>query len=226
MSVKVIYYTPKPLELIGTVASECWSSNPSPRIAKHCYKAGHLRTFEYADVILKLSGYSARVIRELYTHIIGTSKLQASTRYINYEDFGYFTPPKIGGNEEAQAVYDDFMSQVSETYGKLTELGIPKEDVANILPLDHNTTTVIKINARALFHLAELRLCSRAYHEFRRLVLDIRLELSKVGMIEDGEGWEYIASKMVPKCVNSGYCNEAYSCGLKPKKSDIEIVAK
>ena len=38
--------------------------------------------------------------------------------------------------------------------------------------------------------------------------------------------WELLCDEMfVPKCINMGYCDEKYSCGLKPKKEYIEIVS-
>jgi len=215
---RVINYTRKPLELIGECASSCWGSKPSARIAKHCYEANHLRTFEYADLTIELDGYSARVIREFYTHVIGTTRLQASTRYINYEKFDYYTPPSIDNCDKAREVYATYMAKVSAVYAELLALGIPKEDIANILPLGHGTKVVIKINARALFHLAELRLCTRALPEFRDLVIDIKKALTELGNTEDGQGWEYISSNMVIKCIKNGFCDEAESCGIRPKK--------
>lgn len=52
-----------------------------------------------------LDGYSARVIREWYTHIGGSpTRLQASTRYIDYEHgFDYVVPPSIEKDEAASA---------------------------------------------------------------------------------------------------------------------------
>lgn len=45
---------------------------------------------EFPQIYLEISGYSARVIRELYTHISGApTRLQASTRYIDYTNEGF-----------------------------------------------------------------------------------------------------------------------------------------
>ena len=54
---------------------------------------GHGRVMEYPQVYMILDGYSARVMREFYTHIGGApTRLQSSTRYIQYGDFDYITP--------------------------------------------------------------------------------------------------------------------------------------
>lgn len=219
--VRILDYTKKPLNLIGEVASICWDSKPSAGIAKHCLNANHTRTFEFADVVLELDGYSARAIREIYTHVIGTSRLQASTRYIKYENMEYFLPPTIAENPEANRAYTELMDQVRETYKILSSLDIPMEDTANILPLAHSTKIAFKINARALLHLSQLRLCTRAYHEVRQLINDIKRELISLGDMDDGKGWEYIASYMIPKCICLGYCDEAQSCGIRPLKKDV-----
>ena len=74
---------------------------------------------------LVIDGYAARVIREWYTHLGGApTRLQASTRYINYENFEFVTPPKVAKNEEAKKIYENAMAAISEAGKALEELGI------------------------------------------------------------------------------------------------------
>ncbi len=62
-----------------------------------------------------LDGYAARVIREWYNHIGGApTRLQASTRYINYKNFTYTRPPSVSENPEAEKIYRDTMSAIAE----------------------------------------------------------------------------------------------------------------
>lgn len=85
------YTYKKPITMIGVEAGICWGANTSNDEKNYlrgidCLESGHGRTFEFPDVYLTLEGYSARVIREWYTHIGGLpTRLQASTRYIDYE---------------------------------------------------------------------------------------------------------------------------------------------
>ena len=81
-----------------------------------CLISGHGRTWEYPQVFMVLDGYSARVIRELYTHIAGgPTRLQASTRYIDYQHgFKYVVSPKIENNMEANIIYNDAMNELLE----------------------------------------------------------------------------------------------------------------
>ena len=80
--------TKNPLQLMGEEAGCCWGADTTDneknyKRGKTCLSDGHGRVSEYPQVYMILDGYSARVIREFYTHIGGgPTRLQASTRYI------------------------------------------------------------------------------------------------------------------------------------------------
>lgn len=111
-----------------------------------------------------LDGYSARVIREWYTHIGGSpTRLQASTRYIDYEHgFDFVIPPSIQNNARALDVYTGIMADIADGLKTLDELDIPREDSALALPLGMTTRIVCKHNARNLMDMSHQRMCSRA----------------------------------------------------------------
>lgn len=209
--------TKNPLQLIGKMAGICWNSpvdDPEKNIAraKSCIQSGHGRVMEFVNVELVLSGWSSRMVRELYTHIGGSpTRLQESTRYVDCKKFGYYTPTM---SDEARKVYDGAMEGIREAYGKLLELGVSKEDAANVLPLGMHTKVVMKCNLRMLENFMKQRLCSRAYVEIRRFAAQLKIELSYM----DDE-WKWISDVLlVPKCSKLGYCPEEKSCGRKPKK--------
>ena len=99
--------TKNPITLMGQRAGVCWGADITDKEKNYkrgldCLNSGHGRVMEYVNVELILDGYSARVIREWYTHIGGApTRLQASTRYIKYEDFKYVTPHTVEKNPEA-----------------------------------------------------------------------------------------------------------------------------
>ena len=115
------------------------------------------------------------MIREWYTHIGGQpTRLQASTRYINYEHgFDYVTPASIAERSAAKAVYDELMMEIQKHLARLDELGVPREDSAMGLPLGMETRIVCKHNLRNLMDMSRQRMCSRAYHEYRALFSDL-----------------------------------------------------
>ena len=78
--------TRNPITLIGERAGVCWGADISDaeknfKRGLDCIESGHGRTLEFVNVEMVLDGYSARVMREWYTHIGGApTRLQASTR--------------------------------------------------------------------------------------------------------------------------------------------------
>lgn len=213
--------TKHPITLMGSRAGICWGSDISDQEKNYkrgldCLTSGHGRVMEYVNVEMVLDGYSARVIREWYTHIGGSPiRLQASTRYVNYNDFSYVTPASIAQNEKARMHYEEMMRQISETCAYLEqECGIAREDAAMLLPLGMTTKIVDKRNLRNLVDMSRQRMCGRAYHEYRALFQDVSTALAM-----QSEEWAYLVEHyFLPKCEVLGYCPETRSCGRMPKR--------
>lgn len=211
--------TKNPISLIGYESGVCYGSDITN--SEKNYKrgleninSGHGRTFEFPQVYFILDGYSARLGREFYTHIAGgPTRLQASTRYIDYDNFEFITPPSIKNNAYANWRYNKCMQEIISCYEQLENIGIPKEDIANILPLGMTTKIVCRTNLRNIIDMSHQRLCNRAYWEFRDLMHDLMNALS-----EYSEEWTYIVKNyMVPKCVYLGHCPETHSCKADKK---------
>ena len=210
------YTVKKPITMIGEEAGICWGADTSDDTKNYkrgidCLENGHGRTFEFPDVYMILDGYSARVIREWYTHIGGApTRLQASTRYIDYEHgFDYFAPPSVQNNQRALDIYSGMMDNISEALRDLDELGIPREDSALGLPLGMTTKIVCKHNARNLIDMSK-----RAYHEYRKLFGDLCDALRAYS-----DEWRYLVDHyFMPKCKYMGFCNERYTCGRMPRR--------
>ena len=214
--------TRNPISLVGRRAGICWGADITDEQKNYkrgleCLSNNHGRTLEFVNVEAVLDGWSARVIREWYTHIGGSpTRLQASTRYINYSNgFDYVIPSKIQNNAMALDKYTETMGIIRENAAILeNDFGIPREDVANLFPLGMNTKMVDKRNLRNLIDMSHQRMCTRAYWEYRKLFKTYVDELRKI----DDE-WAYIVDNyFMPKCDALGYCSEKYSCGRKPKK--------
>ena len=196
--------TKNPISLIGERAGVCWNADTSDREKNYkrgmdCILANHGRTLEFVNVEMIIDGYSARVIREWYTHIGSMpTRLQASTRYIDYEDksFSYICPPSILNNEEGSKIYFDAMDNIQESLRKLSALDLPREDVAMLLPLGMTTKIVDRRNLRNLVDMSHQRMCTRAYWEYRQLFNDICNALR-----EYSDEWRWIVDNLFkPKC--------------------------
>lgn len=219
--------TKNPITLMGARAGVCWGANVSDDEKNYkrgldCIKSGHGRVMEYINVEMIIDGYSAKVLREYYTHIGGApTRLQASTRYINYskgDGFAYVTPKSIEKNE-AKTVWDAWMHTLNDAIKTLiAEYNVPVEDATMLLPLAYSSKMVDKRNLRNLVDMSRQRMCSRAYWEYRELFNDICNALK-----EYSDEWKWIVDNLFhAKCDEVGYCTETKSCGRRPKLETIE----
>ena len=216
--------TKNPITLMGERAGVCWNgdvSNPQKNYERGlaCIKSGHGRVMEYVNVETIIEGYSARVIREWYTHIGGApTRLQESTRYVDCDNFKYVIPPTIKKDFSREASYVSTMSMLKQVYIKLIEDGVPKEDAAMILPLGMTTKIVDKRNLRNLVDMSRQRMCNRAYLEYRQLFGELRRALRNYS-----DEWKTIIDMLFyPKCEELGYCPEKKSCGRKETLDNIK----
>lgn len=218
--------TKNPITLMGARAGVCWGANVSDDEKNYkrgldCIKSGHGRVMEFVNVEMIIDGYSAKVLREYYTHIGGSpTRLQASTRYINYskgDGFNYTTPKSIDTNG-CWLVWSELMNMINDTVKLLIDEGVPVEDATMLLPLAYSSKMVDKRNLRNLVDMSRQRMCSRAYWEYRELFNDICNALK-----EYSDEWKWIVDNLFhAKCDEVGYCTETKSCGRRPKLETIE----
>lgn len=216
--------TKDPISLMGRRAGICWGADVSDKKKNFergldCIKSNHGRVMEYVNVETVIDGYSARVIREWYTHLGGApTRLQASTRYIDYNDFDYIMPKTIQNEIPAEEVYEKAMVDIQNAAKKLEKLNVPREDIALLLPLGMTTKIVDKRNVRNIMDMSRQRMCSRAYWEYRQMFNDYIGALSKYSP----EWNTLIPMIMKPKCDVLGYCPEKRSCGRR-KRNEQKI---
>lgn len=215
--------TRNPITLIGKRAGVCWGADTGDDEKNYkrgldCINSGHGRTLEFVNVETILDGYSARVIREWYTHIGGApTRLQESTRYVDSGSFGFVIPDSIRENNQAMARYVAVMDEIRGAVKMMEHiLNIPREDAAMLLPLGMATRVVDKRNLRNLVDISRQRMCVRAYWEFRELFDDLLCALE-----EYSDEWqEVIEMTMHAKCYELGYCPEKHGCGKYKRRSE------
>ena len=93
-------------------------------------------------------------------------------------------------------------------YLEAIQKGYKPEDARMFLPNATKTNMVISMNLRELIHICNLRLCSRAQAEIRKMVKEMTLT------IIDEEQWLQLS------CEQLGYCPEGKGCGRKPSLED------
>ncbi len=173
MDVKLIAITPDPEDLIANAARICYASTPkgeqaNKKLVSDLRDWGHLSTYEHSSATFRIEGISRACTHQLVRHRLA-SYSQQSQRYVNEQGFEYITPPKIEGDESAHGIYVDFIKSSKETYEKLIESGIPKEDARFVLPNACETKIIVTMNFRELRHFIKLRREKSAQWEIREL---------------------------------------------------------
>lgn len=216
-----------PITKMGEAAGICWGADTSDPKKNYerglsCLRSNHGRVMEAVNVEMAIIGYSAKVIREWYTHIgCLPTRLQASTRRINYKDFGFVTPKSILQNAAALKIYADCNNHIKQAITELESMGIPREDASYLLPLGMETAMYDKRNLRNLIDMSHQRECSNALWEYREMFGKVKAGLSSLS-----DEWQYVVDHYFkPKCELTGYCTEEKSCHRKPKKEELNAQA-
>ena len=205
-----------PLKTIYTACRTCYSaeypvniwqednsSEKMLKLVKKVLESGHHSTIEHCQYVFSISGVSRACTHQLVRHR-HMSFSQKSQRYVTEKGmFEYITPPTINDPELIEE-YKSFMQNTSEFYAKMIEKGIPAEDARYILPNAATSSLVASLNLREMIHLANLRLCTNAQHEIRRMVKKM------CDLVVNEEEW--LKEYLVPKCEANGYCDEIKSC--------------
>jgi len=176
---------------------------------------GHGSVIEHASFTFSIEGVSRAMTHQLVRHRIA-SYTQQSQRYVTYDTLeSYVTPPSIAENTEAKKLLDTTLKKISETYRKLIELKIPKEDARFILPNAAKTNIMVTMNARELRHFFNLRCCARAQWEMREVAVEMLKQARRAApaLFED----------CGPTCVELGYCSEGK---MKPPECNVEDIKK
>ncbi|MCS7124496.1 MAG: FAD-dependent thymidylate synthase [Candidatus Bathyarchaeota archaeon] len=227
MKVKLLRYTADPELLCGAAAlTSSQSGHPSEmlekmdlekarKIVKRVTGYGHMSVIEHASFTFSLEDVSRAMTHQLVRHRIA-SYTQQSQRYVKYDALkSYVIPPSINANQEAKKLFNETLERISETYNKLLEMGIPKEDARYILPNAAKTNIVVTMNARELRHFFNLRCCTRSQWELREVATEMLRQAKKVA--------PSLFENAGPSCVELGYCPEGK---MKPPECNIEEIKK
>ena len=234
MPIEILDIKRNPLQFIGKCAGICWNAptddaEKNIARAKQCIMDNHGRVEEFPDITIVFDGFSARMDRELSTHIGGSpTRLQSSTRYVPANDFAYYRP-KSCDSDETRNIYSLGMEHTASIYRALLDLGVPKEDAANQLPLGMMSRMVWKVNMRTLVNFFNRRLCNRALKEIRDFSIELKNMLSEI----DDE-WKWICDNLfVPMCEQYKYlnpqmcfCLEKRGCGRHPHIEALNVTEK
>ncbi len=168
--------------------------------------SGHLSVLEHTSFTFSISDVSRALTHELVRHRIA-SYTQQSQRYVKFENESNFIHPKtISENKKTKEIYEKFLSESIETYGKLVSEGIPFEDARYVLPNAAPTNIIVTMNGRELLHFFCLRCCERAQWEIREMATEMCRIVKKIAPV--------MFNKAGPSCYHKGHCSEGkLTCG-------------
>jgi len=185
MNIELIAFTPDPQLVIAGAARTCYLSfdkqdeENDRKLIRQLIRSGHLSVLEHATATFRVRGCSRAFTHQLVRHRL-CSFSQQSQRYVQESGFAAVTPPRIRGNQEAMIIYDEMMEQSRETYRRLIEMGIRKEDARFILPNAVTSEIVFSANFRQLRHMLILRGDPHAQWEIREVFLRIGMILKEI----------------------------------------------
>jgi thymidylate synthase (FAD) len=167
-------------------------------------KTGHASPLEQVAFEFGISGVSRAFSHQFVRHRVGISFEQQSQRYVTYKggEFPYTVPDTVR-KAGLQEKMDELFDKVGGLYEEMVAAGVPAEDARFLLPNATNTNFKITVNFASLLHICDLRLCTRAQWEFRKVAALMRSEVMKVA--------PELGRYLQPKCgeLRLGYCDES-----------------
>lgn len=225
MKVELLSHTQNSEQIVASAARLCYSSadittikdrmkgDQGEKLVDKLLDLGHESPFEHVSFTFGISGVSRALTHQLVRHRLA-SYSQKSQRYVTEKDFDYVIPPSIKSNPEALEIYEELMEKIGETYERLTDLGVEKEDARYSLPNGCETKIIVTMNARSLFNFFKHRACVRAQWEIRELADKMLMLVREVA--------PNIFKKSGASCDYLGYCPEGdMCCGKAPTLEEV-----
>ena len=213
-NVKLLDMTQDPIFKLWLAFRTCYSPNTPQQLfdrpvdademlefVERRMRTAHTSPLEHVNFTFAISGVSRVFSHQLVRHRAGVSVAQQSGRYTDPIELGVFqyVHPKsatFDGTHGTSLTEHAFKTGLRDTliqYQALVQSGVPREDARFILPGCQATNMVITINFAALLHMADLRLCTAAQWEYRKVMALMRAEVKR----SSPELAQYIG----PKCL-------------------------
>ena len=212
---------------IENAASKCYNSTPTERfkILQKCIASGHDSILEHSHITFEVDGVSRALLAQITRHRIASFSVQ-SQRYVNQtknkECFDYVIPKSIRNTKDMRIIdtYIDCMRQINDSYNKLIDLKIDKEDARYVLPNACETKFCITVNLRSFINMCNERLCSKAQDEIRELFKEMKKQFIneiRYSLCGTEEIIVVFEDVLQPKCIKTGKCFEEKPCGYLEK---------
>ncbi len=214
---RTAYSALTPQTIADRIESERITREQMQEFIEKRLETGHASPLEHVWFEFAIAGVSRAFSHQFVRHHIGISFEQQSQRYVAFKkgEFPYTVPDTVrnaGLGGEMEAEFD----RLGGLYQKMIDAGVPAEDARFLIPNAANTNFKIVVNFLELLHICDLRLCTRAQWEFRRVASMMRAEVHRK--------FPELASHIQPKCGDKrwGYCDESLedwkACAIGKKR--------
>lgn len=185
----------KPVESVDDDARTCETLDLEAKkrsLLKRLMKSGHWGPAEHPSATLALEGVTRVAMAQITRHRHFTFDIM-SLRYVNVEDDDlderFEVPPEVEDDEvvtregvsevgpDAETEMEAAYYNAVQSYQRLMEKGVPKEEARKVLPMGTKVNIVMSGNARAWMHLLNIRGKANVQGEARRLADQIHEEL-------------------------------------------------
>lgn len=204
MAYRTCYSQLTPRQIVNRIEDDRITDQQMRDFIDERLKTGHASPLEQVAFEFGISGVSRAFSHQFVRHRVGISFEQQSQRYVTYKDgeFPFTVPATVQKAGKAER-FHEIMEQIGAGYEELVEAGVPAEDARFLLPNAANTNFKITVNFQSLLHICDLRLCTRAQWEFRKVAALLRSEVNKVV--------PELGRFLQPKCgeLRMGYCDES-----------------
>ncbi len=204
MAYRTCYSQFTPQQVLERIDDERITREQMTKFIEERLKTGHSSPLEQVWFEFAISGVSRAFSHQFVRHRVGISFEQQSQRYVTYKkgEFPYTVPEtvrKAGMEPKMRELFE----RVGELYEEMVAAGVPAEDARFLLPNATNTNFKVTVNFQSLLHISDLRLCTRAQWEFRKVVALMRAEVMRVV--------PELGRYLQPKCgeLRMGYCDES-----------------
>jgi len=202
---RTAYSALTPTEIVERIEEERITRPQMLEFIEKRLETGHSSPLEQVWFEFAISGVSRAFSHQFVRHRIGISFEQQSQRYVAFKggEFPHTVPDTI-----RKAGFADKMEQafadLGRLYQEMLDAGVPAEDARFLIPSAAQTNFKITVNLQSLLHICDLRLCTRAQWEFRKVTSLMRAEVNRP--------FPELARYLQPKCGERrlGYCDETY----------------
>ena len=201
---RTAYSALTPQTIVDRIASEKITREQMTEFIEKRLETGHASPLEQVWFEFAISGVSRAFSHQFVRHHIGISFEQQSQRYVAFKkgEFPYTIPDTVKDHGFADKMEHAF-DQLGDLYQEMIAAGVPAEDARFLIPNAANTNFKVVVNFLELLHICDLRLCTRAQWEFRRVASQMRGEINR--------RFPELARNIQPKCGDKrwGYCDES-----------------